>query len=979
MLIGGLPEDQTPSPKGMVPYSEDGIHLNFITIESIMGYGGGDGGGGGGFSEIDFPDGTKGYYSSVEPNVYQADSGDSYYMGDSGIKANKAYTYTLAKIARFPERYFAAYVKAGLYKDTDGMETKFINAPDSLSGGCVSLDILSYKNSDVESFTKNYTLGYQITNNDYADEISKNFPFLLYSSKQSIVKTTTKMTDYYIIVDDQYVPQEIIDISGGGARVPWSSWMESHWFLDPTSSNQYINSTTGLPKPTYLPSNWNEVFGKRQLTYETFDKKYPILHMAFERRMADRIYDTYRDDPDLGPDEYVGDIYLPPDNELVYGEDSVYRATSWLGNNEDGTGFPITYNNVTSYVVNGGGGSVKNYILDAYDVAIQQARTQTPYYDADVTAVMAAINNEDMYEANEDIQLHLKLWDIWSNEVYGVFCYHIIRDDDQEFLLYMDDKEFNHEWYPNLIEDGKLSEVIWDENWVYRNKETQLNKRDIYKDYTMWHESEGDINPLGIENHNGDHVKYFSSISDAMVWVNHFVLGINIDEPVASVMYGSNGGYGALVPTKRKMLYDWWLSRSSSSGPLNSTSDYMYGVNDVLKESYIGMRSVIQEFTSPHLIDQNNFMSGISFGNFHKIGYGIDSISDSDDHILEGGSAMAVEWATLHYLCTGGGGGGSDLPLVTNADIGKVLTVNDNAEWDKLTLPTYFGGHVDTGNTMDSWNETEHKNYILLGNGLHAEYETILNQNYLRLYGKASELNVGNCIDISSAKTGGFSVNKSTSSGVTTYALDISDIDKFQQLVAGTGIQISKSIDANNVRSYTIEATSQFNHLATNLNEAFKNNVHIESGAWRTLNTYAGGGSYHPSYWGLDTDSIYYIDVGLSFEVPANIAAGSYARLILSTYSDGDPTNVDKVLYSNQGEMTNIGRSSIFEDTRLLIPGVVNTLHFSGLVSIGSNNINNQLYFNMYHNAGVSLGYDTASGTPTVQLPIKLSGFAFKC
>ena len=275
-----------------------------------------------------------------------------------------------------------------------------------------------------------------------------------------------------------------------------------------------------------------------------------------------------------------------------------------------------------------------------------------------------------------------------------------------------------------------------------------------------------------------------------------------------------------------------------------------------------------------------------------------------------------------------------------------------------------------------------------MGNGLRAKYNVITGHNYMQLYADPSAMGIGDYVDISSAKTGGFGVTKTPDSntGITNYTLDILDIDKFQQIVGGTGIQVTSAKNSStNVRTYTIAATNQYNHLATNLNQAYKNNVHIESGAWRTLNTYAGGGSYHPSYWELDTDSVYYIDVGLTFDVPANIAAGSYARLILSTFKDEDGVDgsnipyASRVLYSNQGEMGNIGRSSIFEETKLLIPGVANTLHFSGLVTIGSNNLNNQLYFNMYHNAGVSLGYDMASSSPTVQLPIKLSGFAFKC
>ena len=63
MLIGDLPQDVTPSVDGTVPYSEDGIHLNFIKIQDLLGLGGGgDGGGGGDFLTIEFPDSSLGNY-----------------------------------------------------------------------------------------------------------------------------------------------------------------------------------------------------------------------------------------------------------------------------------------------------------------------------------------------------------------------------------------------------------------------------------------------------------------------------------------------------------------------------------------------------------------------------------------------------------------------------------------------------------------------------------------------------------------------------------------------------------------------------------------------------------------------------------------------------------------------------------------------------------------------------------------------------
>ena len=123
-------------------------------------------------------------------------------------------------------------------------------------------------------------------------------------------------------------------------------------------------------------------------------------------------------------------------------------------------------------------------------------------------------------------------------------------------------------------------------------------------------------------------------------------------------------------------------------------------------------------------------------------------------------------------------------------------------------------------------------------------------------------------------------------------------------------------------------------------------------------------------------------------DVPANIASGSYVKLILSPYGD-EPTQghsqselATGVFGSTNGsgsETPNINRSSVLEDTRLLIPGVINTVRFAGMIAFGTMTLNTNLYLNIYQNSGVTLGYDAATpSSPAATLDIKTTGYYFK-
>jgi hypothetical protein len=882
-----------------------------------MGYGGGDGGGGGGFTTIEFPDGSVGSYIEDKSNITGED-------GTSSSQGFRALDYTAWQIHNFPDKFFSEYVHTA--GDGDWIFSDSRNS--NVSVNVLDIEDIDYVNDGSVTIhwkTSEKTFGFKVTNNSYLSEIGQNFPFVLASGFESL-------TNYTGVPGSSGIHAEILE-----TKVPVLYMLYSDR-LDTVVSEDYNNiGSVDIPQTEYLDKSLEHPEGV--IEYFTKSTSEPI-----------RISSA------------IDDVRGVMTSELI----SKYDFSL----SQVGLKMSRTYNFANLF---------SNYTCD-FDGPIEEDIRKTNRY-----SIAKAINNsisETFYESQSDISIHIQLWDIYYASYgsgYGgvdPICHHIIDSEGTEWWIFSKGNgngpngSYNYNfsyWDGDTLTKGgdSLCPLFFDELRPTHSYDgaviglemnaTAVEEAAVYFNYlddTMNFPSS-----LRTPDFTDPHVLVYDSDDAAESVAMTIAFGINVEQFV-STLITTDHSFAQIAPTKKKRLWDWHHARTGiTEWEGLYKNDGYYGGNELIRYAAYSVRApyIPGSSTRPAVGD--------------SITFGIDAYAD-DPYTLG------------DYVGSGGGGGGSDLPDLASNDLGKSLrAVYKNSEyvWDKATAPVIFGGNVDDGVGMNSWNNTEHDNFILLGNGIHAEYEALQGQNYLRLYGKASELNVGNCIDISSAKTGGFSVNKSTTDGVTTYALDISDIDKFQQLVAGTGIQISKSIDANNVRSYTIEATSQYNHLATNLNEAFKNNVHIESGAWRTLNTYAGGGSYHPSYWQLDTDSVYYIDVGLSFEVPANIAAGSYARLILSPYSDGDPTNVDKVLYSNQGEMSNIGRSSIFEDTKLLIPGVVNTLHFSGIVSIGSNSINNQLYFNMYHNAGVSLGYDTASGTPTVQLPIKLSGFAFKC
>lgn len=935
MLIGDLPQDVTPSVDGTVPYSEDGIHLNFIKIQDLLGLGGGgDGGGTGNFSEIEFPDGTKGYYISSSPYILESDNGDSKKMGDP--YPNKAFTFTCAKIMRHPERYFSAYFEANVHNT--GESVKFINAPGN--NKTVELPIIDKQTGG----TYQQKLGYRITNNDYTDYPNGNFPFLVYSSKQTMVSNTNVLTSYYHIYNDDWVPTDIVESSGETPPMRWSSWYNKKWSEDATPSNPYINSTTGLPKGGYMPDNWEDIFEKVQL--HRTGGNYPLLHMLFPRLIADRIYDNYRFDPDGDdPSEPIGEIYIIPTD--INQDSEIYDGSNYFGRSDDPAGRNLPFEHLVQYPY--GNGLITR--LYPFDIDLQQVHTYGPYTDAEVDTAVSNID-PDMYERSDlsdDIFTRLKLFDVWSSSAYGTFCFHVIDEFDEEYWLYTDDEE-PYSWMPPLIDDNdKLSPLIWQDSWYNaKYNTTYLNYREVHKDYTPWVEADvpGDINPNNVDNTDFTHIKHFNSPNDAMSWINVFVLGIDIPQPVASYMYSDNGGFGALVPTKRKLIYDWWLERSelSPETPYELYSDYMYGVNDVLKESYICFSSLFGQHGSPSLVDSLDFLHGISFGNFNKVGYGIDNVSDLDNNITRRGSAIVVEWADLQYIA-GAGGGGSDLPVVDQGDEGKVLTVDSNGVWNDLyPEPFKLAGNIDSQTAIDV------ENYLSVRGGIRGDKVG----NVASIYADPSVMHIGNYVDISSAKTGGFSVTKTEDSntGVTTMALDINDIDKFMQIeaAAGSGINVTKSLDSQtHVRTYTLSGSSEIS-----LPNYFNDFDSVMLSSWLSAFPIASDSAYHAINPGDsitmtkfsvgNTSETHQIDISVDFDVDANAPAGSYATVVLSTTQhSGTPIAVGTSISRVVGSAV---------DTRMLIPGVKNTFKLSLAVVFTTDT---RVYINVLQNSGSSI------------------------
>ena len=66
MLIGELPEDATPSSEdGMIPYSEDGIHLSYMPLSELMSSLNSGVDGDGSLAPQSFPNGSIGYISEA--------------------------------------------------------------------------------------------------------------------------------------------------------------------------------------------------------------------------------------------------------------------------------------------------------------------------------------------------------------------------------------------------------------------------------------------------------------------------------------------------------------------------------------------------------------------------------------------------------------------------------------------------------------------------------------------------------------------------------------------------------------------------------------------------------------------------------------------------------------------------------------------------------------------------------------------------
>ena len=529
-----------------------------------------------------------------------------------------------------------------------------------------------------------------------------------------------------------------------------------------------------------------------------------------------------------------------------------------------------------------------------------------------------------------------------------------------EFIIDPEDAD-NVLFRPNMPTEYGLPKI-----WPYsslmpgRSSNNRQNG-DIYEVY-------GEENVYFYDDYSDDPAGYLRSWRDTEnANPNYFAYGLRM-EPFSSLLLSSEGTIAMCVPTRKKNLYPYNLQ---SSTPLTGNklidTDAYYSPSDMFQYSNSGMQIPMT------LADA-----------------GVSAIEEIREYFKLGN-------CTLNDLLEIVGG---ELPVPTPADNEKVLVARrlsgSTAIWEAGKYPLKISGNVDSDSYgydsgVKTPNNLSNIPIIMIGKGLRARVEDANSHPTIRV--NPSDIDFVDYIYLKSkvdptTHNPLFSITKEERDiyeegayvkTVSEYTIDTADLGPAINIQAGSGMQVTTSYNAEtNKRNYILSCNGNNTNINTNPFASFRNNLHINSEEWTSLNVI--GKAYGPSGWEYNAipfyftpNKAYYIDMSVAFEVPEDIAPGSFARIILSYVKNGSD---DYIVDSDQGEVANISRSGNFDDIRLLIPGQRNVLRFSGLLYIGSSELNNNLYLNMYHNAGVPLGtntFDTVDPTvgPVPNLKIK--------
>lgn len=992
MLIGDLPQDVTPSVDGTVPYSEDGIHLNFIKIQDLLGLGGGgDGGGDGVFKTIEYPDGSTGYYIDKDPDI-----------------DGRGFDAMCEKLSHNPEHFFAEYVTAP-WKSNGPIQISFpvydiTYTPDpDPERNAVNVRVNNVGSKQLK------TVGYEIFNTDYYNYAESNFPYVLISAKSTVVDISSlSYTNWYcneVIFDSDY---------DGGSKNGWTEHqMYDHGYfkigrysavkdklfpvlrmITPSeltmrlqeASDIDFNGSYGyrydgsdgrhieigkLHGPEYTP-RWNGSVSSPETVTEEDSSSYAFsgvqgrkqVHLA-KVEEYDKYKKEYRDI--LEPTSICIFEYKTPIIPTELFGITQYEK-SCVSRGSDGRPDGVVS-------VNGNGMPVTSYMKE------NKYHGWDRYCQIDAQDYFLDAYPEDLYSSN-DFDIQVDLWDIYEigGEVNNVVIHHIIYDGAEFYVVKNCELSDGNAIEAYGMGGHKFADPYWYSDIEYPgNDETSGHTKPCFSCRLNGIQISPSLMPQCVDTatgiFSGDEV-VFDTDTEVYAYIYSVILGFQI-KPMSSMLIGSESGIGILAPVRRKSLWRWVKEKvyptpqpTVIENPVYG--DGAYGVKDMMRDAYFYINN-------PKSYNKNDVDTSLVFGS------GVNGAWYDTGTVWAYGRTSSL--GSL-YGSGGGGGGGSSLPDVDQYDVNKVLMVKnlEGYRWTKGTTINsvkLFG--VDSSGDPINFVTSISNNYeaqLYFGN----DFVLTDSSSAIRINWNKVNNVLDDYLEMSSVKSGGFNITKQrdSSTGVTNFALDINDIDKFMQLVAGNAISISKSIDSNNVRTYTISGTP----LTAYLNHAFKNHRHIPDSTWVTLNTYASSGDYHPSPMQFDAESLYYVDVTVSLEVPANIASGSYVKLILSPYGD-EPNEhhtqaelATEVFGSTNGsgsETTNISRSSVLEDTRLLIPGVTNTVRFAGFIAFGALTVNRDLFINIFQNTGLTLGYDAANpGSPASTLGIKTTGYYFK-